>query len=188
MIRPTRLRPGDHHHWSTCRCSRFTGVEGKMFQPMALTVILALAAAFVLSLTFVPAMVAHLRHAAACRRRRSASMRLARSAPTSRCCDGRCARPLPVIVGAASCCSPARCCCSRGWARSSCRRSTRSDIAMHAMRIPEHGARRSRRRCSSRSSERSARCPRWRSSSRRPARPRSRPTRCRRTSPTRSSS
>jgi heavy metal efflux system protein len=36
----------------------FGGVEGKMFQPMALTVILALAAAFVLSLTFVPALVA----------------------------------------------------------------------------------------------------------------------------------
>jgi cobalt-zinc-cadmium resistance protein CzcA len=35
-----------------------TGVEGKMFQPMALTVIFALAAAFVLSLTFIPAMVA----------------------------------------------------------------------------------------------------------------------------------
>jgi cobalt-zinc-cadmium resistance protein CzcA len=35
-----------------------SGVEGKMFQPMALTVIFALAAAFVLSLTFVPAMVA----------------------------------------------------------------------------------------------------------------------------------
>ncbi|MBX6741096.1 MAG: CusA/CzcA family heavy metal efflux RND transporter, partial [Acetobacteraceae bacterium] len=36
----------------------FQGVEGKMFSPMALTVIIALAAAFVLSLTFVPAMVA----------------------------------------------------------------------------------------------------------------------------------
>ena len=35
-----------------------TGIEGKMFQPMALTVIFALTAAFVLSLTFVPAMVA----------------------------------------------------------------------------------------------------------------------------------
>ncbi len=35
-----------------------TGVEGKMFRPMALTVILALSAAFVLSLTFIPAMVA----------------------------------------------------------------------------------------------------------------------------------
>ncbi len=35
-----------------------TGVEGKMFSPMAITVILALIAAFVLSVTFVPAMVA----------------------------------------------------------------------------------------------------------------------------------
>ncbi len=35
-----------------------TGVEGKMFHPMARTVIFALVAAFVLSLTFVPAMVA----------------------------------------------------------------------------------------------------------------------------------
>ena len=34
-----------------------TGIEGKMFHPMAMTVIFALAAAFVLSLTFVPAMV-----------------------------------------------------------------------------------------------------------------------------------
>ncbi|BEV45317.1 CusA/CzcA family heavy metal efflux RND transporter [Afipia carboxidovorans] len=36
----------------------FTDVEGKMFEPMALTVILALASAFVLSLTLVPAAVA----------------------------------------------------------------------------------------------------------------------------------
>ncbi len=35
-----------------------TGIEGKMFQPMALTVIFALVAAFILSLTFIPAMVA----------------------------------------------------------------------------------------------------------------------------------
>lgn len=35
-----------------------TGVEGKMFYPMAMTVIFALIAAFVLSLTFVPAMIA----------------------------------------------------------------------------------------------------------------------------------
>ncbi len=35
----------------------FTGVEGKMFEPMGLTVILALLAAFVMSLTFVPAMI-----------------------------------------------------------------------------------------------------------------------------------
>jgi cobalt-zinc-cadmium resistance protein CzcA len=36
----------------------FSGVEGKMFQPMSMTVIIALASAFVLSLTFVPAMIA----------------------------------------------------------------------------------------------------------------------------------
>jgi cobalt-zinc-cadmium resistance protein CzcA len=35
-----------------------TGIEGKMFHPMAMTVIFALVAAFVLSLTFIPAMVA----------------------------------------------------------------------------------------------------------------------------------
>ena len=36
----------------------FTGVEGKTFEPMAMTVIIALGIAFVLSLTFVPAMIA----------------------------------------------------------------------------------------------------------------------------------
>jgi cobalt-zinc-cadmium resistance protein CzcA len=36
----------------------FSGVEGKTFLPMALTVIVALISAFVLSLTFVPAMIA----------------------------------------------------------------------------------------------------------------------------------
>ncbi|QQR69255.1 MAG: CusA/CzcA family heavy metal efflux RND transporter [Alphaproteobacteria bacterium] len=36
----------------------FTGIEGKMFEPMAVTVILALVFAFVLSITFVPAMIA----------------------------------------------------------------------------------------------------------------------------------
>jgi len=35
-----------------------TGIEGKMFHPMALTVVLALTAAMVLSLTFVPAAIA----------------------------------------------------------------------------------------------------------------------------------
>ncbi|MBN9246833.1 MAG: CusA/CzcA family heavy metal efflux RND transporter, partial [Hyphomicrobium sp.] len=36
----------------------FTGIEGKMFEPMALTVIIALVAAFALSVTFVPAAIA----------------------------------------------------------------------------------------------------------------------------------
>ncbi|WP_059414355.1 CusA/CzcA family heavy metal efflux RND transporter [Cupriavidus basilensis] len=39
-------------------CLTFQGVEGKMFSPMVLTLMLALASAFVLSLTFVPAMLA----------------------------------------------------------------------------------------------------------------------------------
>ncbi|WP_163366886.1 efflux RND transporter permease subunit, partial [Klebsiella aerogenes] len=36
----------------------FQGVEGKTFSPMAITLMVALASAFVLSLTFVPAMLA----------------------------------------------------------------------------------------------------------------------------------
>jgi cobalt-zinc-cadmium resistance protein CzcA len=40
----------------------FQGVEGKTFSPMAITLMVALASAFVLSLTFVPAMVAILVH------------------------------------------------------------------------------------------------------------------------------
>ena len=36
----------------------FSGVEGKMFEPMAVTVIIALVSAFVLSVTFVPALIA----------------------------------------------------------------------------------------------------------------------------------
>lgn len=39
-------------------CLSFQGVEGRMFSPMIITLMLALAAAFVLSLTFVPALVA----------------------------------------------------------------------------------------------------------------------------------
>ena len=39
-------------------CLTFQGVEGKMFSPMVITLMLALGSAFVLSLTFVPAMAA----------------------------------------------------------------------------------------------------------------------------------
>jgi cobalt-zinc-cadmium resistance protein CzcA len=39
-------------------CLTFQGVEGKMFSPMVITLMLALVSAFVLSLTFVPAMTA----------------------------------------------------------------------------------------------------------------------------------
>jgi len=39
-------------------CLTFQGVEGKMFAPMVITLMLALASAFVLSITFVPALAA----------------------------------------------------------------------------------------------------------------------------------
>ena len=39
-------------------CLTFQGVEGKMFSPMVITLMLALSSAFVLSLTFVPALIA----------------------------------------------------------------------------------------------------------------------------------
>lgn len=39
-------------------CLTFEGVEGKMFSPMVITLMLALGSAFVLSLTFVPALIA----------------------------------------------------------------------------------------------------------------------------------
>ncbi len=39
-------------------CLTFQGVEGKMFSPMVITLMLALASAFVLSLTLVPALIA----------------------------------------------------------------------------------------------------------------------------------
>ena len=39
-------------------CLAFQGVEGKMFSPMVITLMLALGSAFVLSLTFVPALIA----------------------------------------------------------------------------------------------------------------------------------
>jgi cobalt-zinc-cadmium resistance protein CzcA len=78
----------------------FSGVEGKMFEPMALTVMIALACAFVLSLTFVPAIVAifatgTIRHAdtATIGRLKTAYAPVLRRAI---------ARPLPVIGAAAA--------------------------------------------------------------------------------------
>ena len=65
----------------------FTGVEGKTFSPMAITVMLALAGAFIASLTFVPAMVALLiRGKVAEKEVRSSSQRWARAiSPCRRC-------------------------------------------------------------------------------------------------------
>jgi cobalt-zinc-cadmium resistance protein CzcA len=76
----------------------FTGVEGKMFEPMALTVILALACAFVLSLTLVPALIAIFVTGRVQERENAAVRGLSRLyAPLLRFSIRS---PLPVIVGA----------------------------------------------------------------------------------------
>ncbi|MFP5449224.1 MAG: efflux RND transporter permease subunit [Alphaproteobacteria bacterium] len=74
------------------------GVEGKMFQPMAATVMLALAGAFVLTFTFVPAMTALLVKAPATAHETKAE-KLARRwfEPATRWAV---ARPMPVAAGA----------------------------------------------------------------------------------------
>lgn len=76
----------------------FTGVEGKTFSPMAITVMLALASAFVLSLTFVPAMIALVvRGKVAEKEVRAVRWTKARYEPLLR---RAVARPWPVIGGA----------------------------------------------------------------------------------------
>jgi len=75
----------------------FSGVEGKMFSPMAITLMLALAAAFVLSLTFVPAMVALLiRGKVAEKEVKAIAIAHARYEPGL---DFSLRRPIPVIGG-----------------------------------------------------------------------------------------
>jgi heavy metal efflux system protein len=77
----------------------FTGVEGKTFEPMALTVMMALAIAFVISLTFVPATVA-IAMSKPVREDENVVVRRLKSAyePLLRMSI---ARPLPVMAGAA---------------------------------------------------------------------------------------
>ena len=66
-----------------------TGVEGRMFHPMALTVVLALLGAMILSVTFVPAAVAlFMGNKVAEKENRLMSWA---SAATSRCSTWRCA-------------------------------------------------------------------------------------------------
>ena len=99
----------------------FSGVEGKMFEPMAMTVIIALAAAFVLSLTFVPALIAIAGDRTVCRRERTVFVRGLKRIYAPGLARAIRAR-FPVIgAGAGSVLAP-RCFCSRGSARSSSRR------------------------------------------------------------------
>ncbi|MFN5040020.1 MAG: efflux RND transporter permease subunit [Bradyrhizobium sp.] len=77
----------------------FTGVEGKTFEPMALTVMIALAVAFVVSLTFVPAAVA-IALSKPVREEENFIVRRLKSAYAP-LLGGAIARPLPIIAGAA---------------------------------------------------------------------------------------
>jgi heavy metal efflux system protein len=77
----------------------FTGVEGKTFEPMALTVMIALATAFVISLTFVPAAIA-IAVSKPVREDENLAVRRLKSAYAP-LLGMAIARPLPVMMGAA---------------------------------------------------------------------------------------
>lgn len=110
-----------------------TGIEGKMFQPMALTVIVALISAFVLSLTFIPAMAAiFLKGKAAEKENRiQKNLKLRYRAGLQRCAS----RPLPVVVAAVAAFSLALVLFFR-LGQVFAPSLDEGDIAMHAMRIP----------------------------------------------------
>ena len=75
-------------------CLSFQGVEGKMFSPMVITLMLALGSAFLLSLTFVPAMAAILIRGEVVEREVSRRF-VRRSAFTCRLCAVRWLIPWP---------------------------------------------------------------------------------------------
>ncbi|MGY4501873.1 cobalt-zinc-cadmium resistance protein CzcA [Bradyrhizobium sp. GM24.11] len=77
----------------------FTGVEGKTFEPMALTVMIALATAFVVSLTFVPAAIA-VALSKPVREDENAIVRRLKSAYAP-LLGASIARPTPILAGAA---------------------------------------------------------------------------------------
>ena len=108
----------------------FSGVEGKMFEPMALTVIIALAAAFVLSITLVPALIAI---AVTGRVRESENVPSGPETAVRAAAGPRGGIALSSDRGAV-CCSARRSFSSTASARSSFLRST--NISMHALRIP----------------------------------------------------
>ena len=124
----------------------FTGVEGKTFLPMAMTVIIALVTAFVLSLTFVPAMIAI---AVTGRVQEKENLFVRGLKALYRPALARAIRsPVPVIAAAILLFVGRHPYCSRALARSSRRPSTRRTSSW---RSSEFRARRfrSRRPCSS---------------------------------------
>jgi cobalt-zinc-cadmium resistance protein CzcA len=110
-----------------------TGIEGKMFRPMAITVILALVAALVLSVTFVPAAIALLL-GGRIQERESRIMRGARQA-YARVLDAALRRPAVVLASAlllllASLGAAAR------MGSEFIPSLDEGDVALHALRIP----------------------------------------------------
>ena len=102
-----------------------SGIEGKMFRPMAFTVILALVGALVLSLTFIPALSAtFLRDPARERESTVWSRRLRRR--YARVLDEVMRRRRTVTLMAATFLRRLRRPVSRRWARSSCPSSTKA--------------------------------------------------------------
>ncbi len=110
-----------------------TGVEGRMFHPMAITVILALLSALVLSVTFVPAAVALLLGGRV-RERENPLLRVARRG-YARVLDAVLPRPLPVI-GVAVLLVVASLALGSRMGREFIPGLDEGDIALHALRIP----------------------------------------------------
>ena len=100
-----------------------TGIEGKMFHPMALTVMLALGGALVLALTLMPVLCSFVLT------RKNSTRATTSSSRSSNGCTGRRSTSRCGCAGSSwlrrSCCSPGRSGCSRAWGRSLCRNSMR---------------------------------------------------------------
>lgn len=110
-----------------------TGVEGKMFHPMAFTVVFALTAALVLSLTFVPAAVA-LFVTGKVEEKESAAMRIARGWYEPALAWAMRARGI-VVAGAVALVVVSGVVASR-MGSEFIPNLDEGDVAMHAMRIP----------------------------------------------------
>jgi cobalt-zinc-cadmium resistance protein CzcA len=110
-----------------------TGVEGKMFVPMAFTVVVALLGAMILSLTFVPAAVA-LFLTGKVSEKESAVVRRAHAAyaPTLR----RVLRNRPIVIAAAAVLTILSLLLATRMGREFIPSLDEGDIALHAMRIP----------------------------------------------------
>ena len=102
-----------------------TGVEGKMFHPMAFTVVFALTAALILSLTFVPAAVA-LFVTGKVEEKESAVMRGARAALSAGARLGAALRARSSSAARSAWCCVRPASRPRAWDRSSSRTSTRA--------------------------------------------------------------